>query len=45
MCKENDLFTVTIFDIVAVLPHPITTYKNRKITYVFNGFVGVHEQN
>lgn len=41
---ENDIFTITVFDIIAVLPTPKTTYKNRQITYEFPGYVSVYEQ-
>lgn len=42
--KENDVFTVTIFDIVAVLPNPEISLKDRKLIYTFPGKVDVKEQ-
>lgn len=40
--KVNDIFSVTIFEIVGVLPTPYTLYKNRQITYKFPGSVPVY---
>ncbi|KAJ8885024.1 hypothetical protein PR048_011220 [Dryococelus australis] len=42
--KENYVFTVMIFDIVAVLPNADISLKERKLIYIFPGKVDVKEQ-